>query len=131
MKFFIALLFLCATITLGAPDDDSNKPNGPPFFLIDSTDQLCLAGEEFKRCSIDTLFYVVGSPGKFLKVKQLGHNDTIRCESADIFFLVESLTIFKTRGSETKQNYNQATIKFENAWRMERKTRRKMERALL
>ena len=32
----------------------------PPFFLQDPTDSLCLAGEEFKRCSIDTLFYVVG-----------------------------------------------------------------------
>jgi hypothetical protein len=42
--------------------DDKKTP--PPFFLQDPTDSLCLAGEEFKRCSIDTLFYVVGSPGK-------------------------------------------------------------------
>jgi hypothetical protein len=72
MKFITALLLICATATittLGAADDDvstKGKGNGPPFFLIDSSDQLCLAGEEFKRCSIDTLFFVVGSPGKFL-----------------------------------------------------------------
>lgn len=67
MKFFTALLLLCATATLAVADDDvasSKKANGPPFFLIDTSDQLCLGGEEFKRCSIDTLFFVVGSPGK-------------------------------------------------------------------
>lgn len=37
----------------------------PPFFLQDPTDSLCLAGDEFKRCSIDTLFFVVGQPGKY------------------------------------------------------------------
>lgn len=37
----------------------------PPFFLQDPTDSLCLGGEEFKRCSIDTLFFVVGTPGKY------------------------------------------------------------------
>jgi hypothetical protein len=43
--------------------DSTNKP--PPFFLQDQGDNLCLAGSEFKRCSIDTLFYVVGSPGTY------------------------------------------------------------------
>lgn len=38
----------------------------PPFFLQDPTDSLCLAGDEFKRCSIETLFFVVGQPGAFL-----------------------------------------------------------------
>lgn len=37
----------------------------PPFFLQDPSDSLCLGGEEFKRCSIDTLFFVVGTPGKY------------------------------------------------------------------
>jgi hypothetical protein len=40
----------------------------PPFFLQDPTDSLCLAGDEFKRCSIDTLFFVVGQPGKFIYI---------------------------------------------------------------
>mmetsp|Transcript_36079 Transcript_36079/g.43093 ORF Transcript_36079/g.43093 Transcript_36079/m.43093 type:complete len:912 (+) Transcript_36079:103-2838(+) len=37
----------------------------PPFFLQDPADSLCLAGDEFKRCSIDTLFFVVGAPGSY------------------------------------------------------------------
>ena len=66
MKFVTALFLFCATASLAAADSDtsSKKANGPPFFLIDTSDQLCLGGEEFKRCSIDTLFFVVGSPGK-------------------------------------------------------------------
>jgi len=76
MNFFTALLFLCATAALAATDDGtSSKKNGPPFFLIDSTDQLCLAGEEFKRCSIDTLFFVVGSPGNYQIQKRLAEGD--------------------------------------------------------
>jgi len=41
------------------------KKQPPPFFLQDSSDGMCLGGEEFKRCAIDTLFYVVGSPGTY------------------------------------------------------------------
>jgi hypothetical protein len=63
MKFFTALFLLCATATLADDEASLKKANGPPFFLIDTSDQLCLGGEEFKRCSIDTLFFVVGSPG--------------------------------------------------------------------
>lgn len=48
----------------GADDKEKSK-SPPPFFLQDPTDSLCLAGEEFKRCSINTLFYVVGAPGKY------------------------------------------------------------------
>jgi hypothetical protein len=63
MKFFAGLMILC---TAWAAEDDPSHKGGktaPPFFLIDTTDQLCLAGEHFKRCSIDTLFFVVGTPG--------------------------------------------------------------------
>ena len=42
------------------------KTAGPPaFFLQDPNDSLCLAGSDFKRCSVNTLFYVVGSAGKY------------------------------------------------------------------
>jgi hypothetical protein len=45
---------------------DATADKAPPaFFVQDPTDSLCLAGEEFKRCSIDTLFYVLGEPGAF------------------------------------------------------------------
>ena len=43
------------------------KSTGPPsFFLQDPTDGLCLSGTEFKRCAIDTLWYVTGKPGSYL-----------------------------------------------------------------
>lgn len=64
MRFFLSTLLMVFVPSVWAADADS-KSSPPPFFLIDTTDQLCLAGEEFKRCSIDTLFYVVGSPGSY------------------------------------------------------------------
>jgi hypothetical protein len=51
-----------AAVSGGAADKDGGPP---PFFLQDPADSLCLAGESFKRCSIDTLFYVVGAPGTY------------------------------------------------------------------
>ena len=63
MRFLTsAVLGLVGLVSIGhAAEEDTKTP--PPFFLIDTSDQLCLGGEDFKRCSIDTLFYVVGSPG--------------------------------------------------------------------
>mmetsp|Transcript_27752 Transcript_27752/g.50067 ORF Transcript_27752/g.50067 Transcript_27752/m.50067 type:complete len:944 (+) Transcript_27752:153-2984(+) len=65
-------LFLGLITAAAAKDSESSDSGGvakaqgpPPFFLQDSTDSLCLAGEEFRRCSIDTLFFVVGSPGSY------------------------------------------------------------------
>ncbi|KAL9181110.1 hypothetical protein ACHAXT_009915 [Thalassiosira profunda] len=67
---FVALLGLLAASAAAA--DAEAKADGvakaqgpPPFFLQDSTDSLCLAGDTFRRCSIDTLFFVVGSPGSY------------------------------------------------------------------
>lgn len=66
MKFatIATAAFLSSLWSASAADDDKNKA-GPPFFLIDTSDQLCLAGEEFKRCSIDTLWYVKGTAGSY------------------------------------------------------------------
>lgn len=65
-----ALLVLCATskTTLGVSDNDestNDKTHGPTFFLIDNTDQLCLGSDTFKRCSLNTLYFAVGSPGNY------------------------------------------------------------------
>lgn len=57
----LAIYLVLLSPSLAAED----KKGPPPFFLQDSTDGMCLAGEEFKRCAIDTLFYVVGSPGSY------------------------------------------------------------------
>jgi len=50
---------------MGVQAAETADKGPPPFFLQDPKDSNCLAGETFKRCSIDTLFYVVGSPGKY------------------------------------------------------------------
>jgi hypothetical protein len=67
MKFILSsLLFFLAKTTA----EEQGKGAPPSFFLIDGSDQLCLAGEEFQRCSIDSLFYVVGSPGEYYQCNQ-------------------------------------------------------------
>lgn len=54
----------------------------PPFFLQDSTDGMCLSGEGFKRCAIDTLFYVVGSPGSYqIHKRPIGDDDSNKRKS--------------------------------------------------
>ena len=60
-----ALLLTASTATVLSQSSVTKAQGPPPFFLQDPTDSLCLGGEEFKRCSIDTLFYVVGTPGKY------------------------------------------------------------------
>jgi hypothetical protein len=52
-----------ASATKSSPTDKENAP--PVFFLQDPTDGQCLTGDGFSRCSIDTLFYVVGTPGQY------------------------------------------------------------------
>lgn len=63
MKFASITAATLLSVSYLVVNAEENKA-GPPFFLIDTSDQLCLAGEEFKRCSIDTLWYVQGTAGK-------------------------------------------------------------------
>ncbi|CAB9523462.1 ankyrin 3, node of Ranvier (ankyrin G) [Seminavis robusta] len=65
MRLLSLFLLLGSTLTATRASEDDKSKSPPPFFLQDPTDSLCLTGEEFKRCSIDTLFYVVGAPGKY------------------------------------------------------------------
>lgn len=75
-KFLLVASVAClAASTANAKKKDESKSGGeassasssspPVFFLQDLSDGLCLAGEDFRRCSIDTLFYVVGKPGQY------------------------------------------------------------------
>eukprot|EP00640_Fibrocapsa_japonica_P003963 CAMPEP_0113943834 /NCGR_PEP_ID=MMETSP1339-20121228/28444_1 /TAXON_ID=94617 /ORGANISM="Fibrocapsa japonica" /LENGTH=870 /DNA_ID=CAMNT_0000948801 /DNA_START=93 /DNA_END=2705 /DNA_ORIENTATION=+ /assembly_acc=CAM_ASM_000762 len=45
----------------GAAETEEN----PAFFLQDPTDGMCLAGDVFKRCAIDTLWYATGADGEY------------------------------------------------------------------
>ena len=85
MKFaaIASTVFLASLWSVGATEEENKA--GPPFFLIDKSDQLCLAGEEFKRCSIDTLWYVQGNSGKIIHAskKWLAVDDVIAMVSAE------------------------------------------------
>ena len=65
-----ATTFVSVIMTLlvysGAAQKSLSKSTGPPaFFLQDPNDGLCLAGEKYRRCAIDTLWYVTGKPGSY------------------------------------------------------------------
>lgn len=68
-------LFLFAALFVSAAAGDETKGGkkdpAPPFFLQDGTDGLCLADGVFQRCGLDTLFYVVGTPGSYQIRKRL------------------------------------------------------------
>ena len=62
MKYFVALAFL----PFFTSQNSVLKSVGPPvFFLQDLTDGKCLAGGTFKRCAVDTLWFVGGKPGSY------------------------------------------------------------------
>mgnify|MGYP001227777486 CR=1 FL=1 len=61
---FTLLGLLCGPS--GAVSSGVTKSTGPPaFFLQDPNDGQCLSGPAFKRCAIDTLWYVTGRPGSY------------------------------------------------------------------
>ena len=69
---FASALFLAAAVAVSADEGGVTKKSGPPpFFLQDAQDSMCMGGEEYKRCSIDTLFFVSGSPGALLVLGNL------------------------------------------------------------
>jgi hypothetical protein len=62
----IALLIGLISIGLVKSQKALSKSTGPPaFFLQDPNDGLCLAGDKYRRCAIDTLWYVTGKPGTY------------------------------------------------------------------
>ena len=93
-------LLLCVAllqqITKISCETGLTKSSGsPPFFLQDLTDGLCLAGAIYKRCGIDTLWYVTGKPGSYqIHKRQVDETDDDVCldrkdchlEDSDITF---------------------------------------------
>jgi hypothetical protein len=62
--FFLVLTFFVNLVSCQATA--VSKSAGPPlFFLQDPSDGLCLAGSTYKRCGVDTLWYVTGKPGTY------------------------------------------------------------------
>jgi hypothetical protein len=88
---FLALLLvgMFGVENARAADATSAKAAPPAFFVQDPTDSLCLAGEEFKRCSIDTLFYVLGEPGAFTA---FGRSDP---QSENVMFCDNALAVLR------------------------------------
>jgi hypothetical protein len=61
----LLITFLCS-IDFSFSQKALSKTSGPPpFFLQDPTDGQCLCGSTYKRCSLNTLWYVVGKPGSY------------------------------------------------------------------
>jgi hypothetical protein len=52
----LGLAALCGSRGAGASRVAKASGTKPSFFLQDPTDGSCLAGGEFKRCAIDTLW---------------------------------------------------------------------------
>lgn len=82
MRVQHALLALISSVGVGgAAGSRLAKATGPPaFFLQDPSDGSCLAGAEFKRCAIDTLWYVTGKPGHYqIHHRQVEETDDELC----------------------------------------------------
>lgn len=77
----------------GNKNSSDNNTTPPPFFLQDPTDSLCLAGDTFRRCSLDTLWYVKGTAGNYRIHQRSRDNDDVTTtttnEQEDGFCLTE------------------------------------------
>ena len=64
--FVLLLTFLIWWTEASSSGTSVTKASGPPsFFIRDKRDGLCLGGEVFKRCGIDTLWFVEGKAGAY------------------------------------------------------------------
>ena len=86
VRFICVAIFVIFSSVQGlaAKQRSLSKSYGPPvFFLQDPSDGLCLAGSRYKRCGLDTLWYVSGKPGTYqihhriFEDDELGHDDGI------------------------------------------------------
>ena len=63
---YISAVASTASTSTSSSGSAVSKSTGPPaFFLQDPNDGLCLSGGKYKRCAIDTLWYVTGKPGSY------------------------------------------------------------------
>ena len=78
---FVLILVAFSCVQINAVQKSVSKGSGPPaFFLQDPSDGLCLAGKEYKRCAIDSLWYVTGKPGSYqIHHRVVDDNDDESC----------------------------------------------------
>lgn len=81
MTIFLSSILLLNVFHLISSQSAVSKSTGPPpFFLQDPSDGLCLAGGKYKRCAIDTLWYVTGKPGTYqIHHRVVDENDEESC----------------------------------------------------
>ncbi|RYG67307.1 hypothetical protein EON64_07725, partial [archaeon] len=67
MIAMLGVIFTLLSFALSVQAERSvSRSAGPPaFFLQDLQDGLCLAGSGYKRCGLDSLWYVIGKPGSY------------------------------------------------------------------
>jgi len=82
MQLIILLILIVLVYVTGQGQQVSKSVGPPSFFLQDPTDGLCLAGDKFKRCSIDTLWYVSGKTGAYqIHKRPVNDDDDDECLS--------------------------------------------------
>lgn len=82
MLTLVLIPLIClSSLTIVTAQKSVSKSTGPPsFFLQDTTDGMCLAGDKYKRCGIDTLWYVTGKPGTYqIHHRLVDENDDEGC----------------------------------------------------
>jgi ankyrin repeat protein len=76
----LAVATLCMVNTVRAQNFVSKVTGPPAFFLRDVNDGICLAGSDFRRCTINSLWYVVGKPGRYQIHKRAVEEDGVDSE---------------------------------------------------
>lgn len=78
LQITILILFALHSHIIVLAQKSISKSYGPPaFFLQDPNDGLCLAGSNYKRCGLDTLWYVSGKQGSYQIHRRLVDDDDI------------------------------------------------------
>jgi hypothetical protein len=77
----LGLVLILISLSCSTAQKAVSKSSGPPaFFLQDPNDGKCLAGGKYKRCAIDTLWYVTGKPGSYqIHHRLVDENDDDAC----------------------------------------------------
>jgi serine/threonine-protein phosphatase 6 regulatory ankyrin repeat subunit B len=80
----LTLASICALALLASCQKLAKSAGPPSFFLQDINDGQCLAGDKYKRCGLDTLWFVTGKPGSYqIHHRPLSDDEDDVCLSRD------------------------------------------------